>query len=145
MVGSAAWRKGADAIHATGSFWANAVPFAAALATIPLAAAAAARAESSGLALREGLQAQAEAAGFGNDFAQSGPPQMPLFHFASEREQALGERRKILTFCRRAAEGGVLLHPHHTMFLGGAHTMADVEQCLEVTKLAFDAVSALDR
>ena len=44
----------------------------------------------------------------------------------------------------RAAEGGVLLHPFHTMFIGGAHSLEDVEQTLSVTQLAFEAVVNLD-
>ena len=61
VVGSAEWRPGAELINATGSFWANPAPFAAALATIPLAQAAASRAAAAGLALREGLSRQAAA------------------------------------------------------------------------------------
>ena len=144
VVGSHRWRKGAEAVRATGTFWANAVPFAAALATIPLARAAAERAEATGTALRDGLRAQARAAGLGEDFGQSGPPQMPLFHFDSEGEKPPAQRRKIVAFCRRAAEGGVLLHPFHTMFVGGAHSLEDVEQTLSVTQLAFEAVVNLD-
>jgi glutamate-1-semialdehyde 2,1-aminomutase len=40
VLGTDEWRAGASRVVATGSFWANAVPFAAALATIPLSDAA---------------------------------------------------------------------------------------------------------
>ena len=142
MLGSERWRGGAERVVATGSFWANAVPFAAALATIPLAAEAARSAEACGMLLRRGLAEQAAAAGLGEDFAQTGPPQMPFFDFRSERRAPLSERRRILAFCGAAAARGVIFHPFHTMFIGGAHTEAHVEATLRATQRAFEAVVA---
>lgn len=143
IVGRQRWRVGAERVVATGSFWANAVPFAAALATIPLSCAAAKRAEELGLQLRAGLAGQAQRFGLDADFRQTGPPQMPFFHFESELDHPLRQRAKILKFCEVAADGGVLLHPFHTMFLGGAHTREDIRETLKVTKKAFAAVQSM--
>ena len=93
--------------QATGSFWANAVPFAAALSVIPLAAAAVSSMERLGLELRAGLAKQAAQHGFGDDFIQSGPPQMPYFSFKSEGKKGLRGRRRILLFCSEAVKRGV--------------------------------------
>ena len=141
VLGTEQWRKGASRIVATGSFWANAVPFAAALATIPLADAAAESAERCGNVLRSGLEQQAKSYGFGNEFKQTGPPQMPYFNFASENNLRLDKRVKILKFVDVCAKGGVLFHPFHTMFIGGSHTLKDIEKTLAVTKKAFRLVS----
>ena len=140
VLGTEEWRVGASRIVATGSFWANAVPFAAALVTIPLSDEASRNAEARGLELRCGLRHQAKQCGMGSDFQQTGPPQMPFFHFDSEQTLPMSKRQKILTFVDVCAKSGVLFHPFHTMFLGGAHTVEDVRRTLEVTKRAFDVL-----
>ena len=72
VIGNAKCRKGAENINATGSFWANAVPFASALATIPLTEAGAAQSEKMGTLLRNGLHAQANTfKSLENDFFQT--------------------------------------------------------------------------
>ena len=140
VLGAARWRRAAEKVTATGSFWASSVPFAAALATIPLAKGAIARAVAAGTRLREGLRRQAAAAGLGG-FRQTGPVQMPFFHFEEERGRPLGQRHRILLFCAVAAAGGVIFHPHHTMFIcGAAHTDADIDAALAVTESAFARV-----
>ena len=97
VVGNAKCRKGAENISATGSFWANSVPFASALATIPLAKAGAKKSEKMGMLLRDGLKSQANSfKSLANDFVQTGPPQMPYFHFQSESKFPLPNRHKIL-------------------------------------------------
>ena len=104
---------------------------------------AALAAEASGDALRSGLNAQARSVGLGDDFKQSGPSQMPYFHFDSEKSEPLSERAKILTFCSHCAKRGIIFHPFHTMFLCGAHRLSDIQATLEVTKGAFKEVASL--
>jgi glutamate-1-semialdehyde 2,1-aminomutase len=123
------------------SFWANSVPFAAALAVIPAATAAAVSAEMCGLLLRSGLQEQAAKHGFGGDFLQTGPPQMPFFHFQSEAGVKMMERRLIMQFASECIQRGVWFHPFHTMFLNGAHAPHDIAATLRATDHAFEAVA----
>ena len=59
------------AFSSKGSFWANAVPFTAALAVLPLVTGAATSAEQCGAALRAGLASQAALNGFSTDFLQT--------------------------------------------------------------------------
>jgi glutamate-1-semialdehyde 2,1-aminomutase len=134
-------RRAAARLRATGSFWANAVPFAAALATIPQAAPAAATAEAMGLRLRAGMLHQAAACGLADDFVCSGPPQMPYWYFRSETARSLNQRYRILVFCAACTEGGVWMHPFHTNFLGGAHTADEIDATLRVTARAFAKVA----
>lgn len=143
VVGRAGWRKAARGVVATGSFWANAVPFAAALAVLPLVTEAASSAEQCGIALRVGLARQAAVHGLSTDFMQTGPPQMPYFSFKSEAQSAFPERELIMEFCSVCVMNGCWFHPFHTMFLNGAHTQADIEATLQVTATAFAHVAAI--
>ena len=141
VVGNAKCRKGAENISATGSFWANSVPFASALATIPLAKAGAKKSEKMGMLLRDGLKSQANSfKSLANDFVQTGPPQMPYFHFQSESKFPLPNRHKILIFCAVCVANGVWIHPFHTNFLSSAHTEKDIHETLHVTQEAFSIV-----
>lgn len=92
--------------------------------------------------LREGMLRQAAAHGLGDDFACSGPPQMPYWYFRSERDRELAERYRILIFCATCTEGHVWIHPFHTNFLGGAHSVADIDSTLQVTEKGFARVAA---
>jgi glutamate-1-semialdehyde 2,1-aminomutase len=44
-------------------------------------------------------------------------------------------------FCGEAAKRGIFFHPHHNWFLSAAHTEADIDKTLEVSREAFKAVS----
>jgi glutamate-1-semialdehyde 2,1-aminomutase len=145
VCGTNQWKEGASKIVATGSFWANSVPFAAALATIDLADDAAKSAERRGIQLRNGLQNQAKEFHLDDDFNQSGPPQMPYFNFTSENHLSLYKRIKILTFVDVCARGGILFHPFHTMFIGGSHSFQDIQDTLIVTRKAFASVANLQK
>lgn len=137
MVGTSKWREGADKVVAMGSFWANAVPFAAALATPGSRCLYTAASEQ----LRKGLQEQAEAAGL-RGFSQSGPPQMMFFCFDEELPLPCSQRRLIMRFCELCVAQGVIFHPHHTMFLSAAHTPEDIEAAPAVAKVAFEQLAA---
>ncbi|HZT18115.1 MAG TPA: aminotransferase class III-fold pyridoxal phosphate-dependent enzyme [Dongiaceae bacterium] len=137
VTGNDRFRDAATRIFTTGSFWCQAVPMAAAIATITKLKAidGVARMRRAGQRLRDGLQAQADAHGV--RIRQSGPPQMPLILFEDDPEVAKGR-----LFCVEALKRGVYLHPVHTMFLSCAHGDAEIDRALEATDAALAAVGA---
>jgi glutamate-1-semialdehyde 2,1-aminomutase len=137
VTGRDRFRDAATRIFTTGSFWFQAIPMAAALATLRKLHAidGTALMHRAGLRLREGLQAQADSRGI--KIRQSGPPQMPLVLFEDDPEVTKGK-----FFCVEALKRGVFLHPVHTMFLSCAHTDAEIDRALEATDGAFAAVAS---
>src|SRR5262249_2893023 len=121
----------------TGSFWFQAIPMAAAVATLKKLHAldGANLMERAGSRFRQGLQAQADSRGV--KIRQSGPPQMPVVLFEDDPDGT-----KAQFFCVEPLERGVYLHPVHTMFLSCAHTDAEIDRALEATDEAFAAVAA---
>jgi glutamate-1-semialdehyde 2,1-aminomutase len=135
VTGNERFRDAASRIFVTGSFWCCAVSMAAALATLDVLESVDGprQMREMGLRLREGIAAQAEAAGIG--VRQSGPPQMPTLLFDDDADFAKGER-----FTLEALKRGLYLHPRHNMFLSTAHTAADIDFALEATRAAFSAM-----
>ncbi len=134
-LGTGAYRDGAERIFATGSFWYQAVPMAAAIATIH-----ALRDEDAigamvkaGTQFRQGIEAQSRDHGIAVN--QTGPVQMPNLSFPGDANFA-----KAFAFCAAAVENGTLLHPRHNWFLSSAHTEADIDQALMATDAGFRAV-----
>ena len=135
VLGSDAFRAGAQQVFVTGSFWFSAVPMAAAVATITAlgeenAVEAMARA---GSALREGILAQARSWELPVNY--TGPAVMPYLTFAGDRDYELAN-----VFAAQALRGGAYLHPRHNWFVSAAMTGADLALVLEATDQAFAAV-----
>jgi glutamate-1-semialdehyde 2,1-aminomutase len=132
LLGNNKARKAASHIFVTGSFWFQAAPMAAALATLKLVRESdyLERIDVLGLRLRDGLAERADAAGFG--LRQTGPVTMPLFLFDDDPDLRKG-------FCWSSAmlERGVFVHPWHNMFLCAAMTEADIDQALDAAEGAF--------
>ncbi len=136
-LGSDRYREGIEQVFATGSFWYQAVPMAAAVATIRALRDedAIAAMEAAGTRLREGIAKQAEQHSV--DVSQTGPVQIPNLSFAGDADFS-----KAMAFCGEAAAHGAILHPRHNWFLSSAHTDADIDRVLEATDAAFSAVRA---
>lgn len=134
-LGNDRYRDGMEQVFATGSFWYQAVPMAAAVATIRALRDedAIAAMEAAGTRLREGIASQAKQ--YSVDVTQTGPVQLPNLSFPGDVEFA-----KAMAFSGEAAAHGALLHPRHNWFLSSAHTDADIERVLEATDAAFRAV-----
>jgi glutamate-1-semialdehyde 2,1-aminomutase len=135
VLGSDAFRTGAQQVFVTGSFWFSAVPMAAAIATITAlgeenAVEAMAR---TGSALREGILAQAHS--WDLPVRYTGPAVMPYLTFAGDRDYELAN-----VFAAQALRGGAYLHPRHNWFVSAAMTGADLALVLEATDQAFAAV-----
>lgn len=136
VTGNDRFREGASKVFVTGSFWTEAVPMAAAIATINKLKAGdcIGRMRRMGERLREGLARQAAAHGV--SIRQSGPPQMPVVFFDAD-----AERKKGWLFCTEALKRGVYLHAAHTMFLSAAHSEADIDRALAATDEAMREVA----
>jgi len=136
VTGNDRFRDGAAKIFVTGSFWTEAVPMAAAIATIGKLRAGdgIGQMRRMGDRLRAGLARQAAAHGVG--IKQSGPPQMPVVFFDDD-----AERKKGWLFCSEALKRGVYLHAAHTMFLSAAHVEADIDEALAATDAAIAEVA----
>jgi glutamate-1-semialdehyde 2,1-aminomutase len=135
VLGTDEYSEAASRIFVTGSFWYQAVPMAAAVATI-----SALREENAvasmvrqGSKLRTGLDAQAESAGIG--ICQSGPVQIPNLRFLGDENF---ERSRL--FAGACAAGGLIVHPRHNWFVSAALTDDDVDTALAVTETAFAVV-----
>jgi glutamate-1-semialdehyde 2,1-aminomutase len=135
LMGSDKAREAAQRIFVTGSFWFSAVPMAAAIATLNEIERTdyLERIKTTGRMLRDGLHHQAKASGF--ELRQTGPAQMPQIFFEDDPDFRL-------KYCwtEEALIRGVYLHPYHNMFISAALTEGDVQETLELTEDAFQAV-----
>jgi glutamate-1-semialdehyde 2,1-aminomutase len=139
VVGRERFREAATKIFVTGSFWCEAPPMAAAVATIRTLrdTDALARMRAMGERLRAGLGARAADAGL--RLRQTGPVQMPMVLFEDDPGQRRGE-----AFCAAALKRGAYFHPRHNMFLSAAHGEADIDRALEAAEHGFAAARRLD-
>ncbi len=135
LLGAETARAAAAAVFATGSFWYQAAPMAAALTTLRRIAETdyLERLEGLGSRLRQGLAERAAAAGLG--FRQTGPLSMPLFLFDDDPDLRAG-----FCFGSQMLARGVYVHPWHNMFLCAAMTEADIDAALDAAEAAFEVV-----
>ena len=138
VTGNDRFREAATKIFTTGSFWCEAVPMAAAVATLDVLKRddGPARMAKTGGMLREGLDALSRTHGV--PIRQTGPVQMPLVLFEDDADNAKGR-----SFCSAALRAGAYFHPRHNMFLSVAHTEADIGRALEAADAGFAAVKQL--
>ena len=135
LLGNDKARKAAAAVYATGSFWYQAAPMAAALTTLRLIRETdyLERITALGVTLRAGLAERAAAAGFG--LRQTGPGVMPLFLFDDDPDL-----RKGFCFASEMLSRGVYTHPWHNMFLCAAMTGPDIGELLDAAEQSFTAL-----
>ena len=129
-------QRAAGRVFLTGSFWNNAVPMAAALATLQILERdnVPAHLARIGASLRESFVQLAAKHGLGIRY--TGADALPFLTFSDERNFYRSQ-----TFCREMIRRGVLVHPHHNWFLSAAHREADVAEALGAADEAFGAVS----
>lgn len=132
LAGSEKARTAVQSIFVTGSYWFQAIPMAAAIATLKEIENSdyLERTEKTGAMLRKGLALQAAAHGFG--LRQTGPVQMPMILFEEDPDLRLG-----YCWTAEAVTRGVYFHPWHNNFLCAALTENDVQLTLDVTDQAF--------
>jgi glutamate-1-semialdehyde 2,1-aminomutase len=136
VTGNDKFRDAASKIFVTGSFFTEAIPMAAAIATLSKLRAidGVGKMRRMGQRFRDGLAKQAESHGL--PLRQSGPPQMPVLLFDNDPERKMG-----WLFCTEALKRGVYLHATHTLFLSAAHSEADIDQALDATDAAMREVA----
>ena len=137
VTGRERFRAAADSVFVTGSFWYAGAQMAAAVATLDELELIDGPAvmKRAGQRLRDGLDEQALRHGF--ELLQSGPPVMPLVQFVGDDSKAsLGD-----ALCGEALKRGVYMHHKHNMFLGTAHTDAEIDLALDATDGAFAALA----
>ncbi|MBZ5607708.1 MAG: aminotransferase class III-fold pyridoxal phosphate-dependent enzyme [Acidobacteriia bacterium] len=135
LLGSEKARAAAQKIFVTGSFWFQAIPMAAAIATLNQIQKTdyLERMEKTGAMLRSGLATQASSHGF--SLRQTGPVQMPMILFDDDPDMRLG-----YGWVSEALTRGVYIHPWHNNFICAALTENDVKLTLEITDEAFAAL-----
>jgi glutamate-1-semialdehyde 2,1-aminomutase len=135
LAGSEKARAAAQGIFVTGSYWFQAIPMAAAIATLNEIRNSdyLERTEKTGSMLRDGLAAQASNHGF--SLRQTGPVQMPMILFDDDPDLRLG-----YCWVAEALTRGVYIHPWHNNFICAALTEQDVKQTLDATDQAFAAL-----
>jgi glutamate-1-semialdehyde 2,1-aminomutase len=135
LLGSEKARTAAQKIFVTGSYWFQAIPMAAAIATLNEIQKTEylERTEKTGAMLREGLAKQAASHGF--SLRQTGPVQMPMILFDDDPDLRLG-----YCWAAEALTRGVYIHPWHNNFICAALTENDVELTLERTDEAFSVL-----
>lgn len=140
VAGNERFREAASKLYLTGSFWCEAPPMAAALATQQALqeGQAIAHMQAMGKRLRDGLDRLARQAGV--PLRQTGPVQLPMVLIDEDASGALGR-----AFCAAALRAGAYLHPRHNMFLSAAHQPEDIDRALSAAEAGFEALAALAR
>jgi glutamate-1-semialdehyde 2,1-aminomutase len=135
LLGSEKARAAAQKIFVTGSYWFQAIPMAAAIATLNQIRTTdyLQRTEKTGGMLRDGLTKQAASYGFG--LRQTGPVQMPMILFDDDPDMRVG-----YCWVSEALTRGVYIHPWHNNFICAALTTDDVMLTLAKTEEAFAAL-----
>lgn len=136
ITGTEALRAPASSIFVTGSFWMNATPMAAAVATLRRLETidGVARMRHAGERLSAGLLSQATSAGV--KVKVTGPPALPYMTFDTDR----GHER-LTYFAELALQSGVYLHPRHNWFISCALDDGLIDRALEATDHAFQGVA----
>lgn len=135
VLGSEKVRAAFQTIYVTGSFWFQATPMAAAIETLHQIRETdyLERLQASGQRLRQGLAQQAGMHGFG--LRQTGPVSMPQILFDEDPDFRLG-----YGFVTECLKRGVYFSPYHNMFISSAHGDAEINETLEATDQAFEAL-----
>lgn len=138
MIGAEALRTAAKSVFVTGTAFTQAVPIAAALATIDEIEQSGAIEimDRAGRRFCEGLEQLAAVAGL--EVTISGPPAIPFMTFADDA----GKFDRNRVFGAACARRGVFLHPVHNWFVSAAHTDADIDAALEIAAAGFAEVKA---
>ncbi len=127
-------RRAARKIMFTSTYMFEAPPMAAAMATLDIYERDAVfdHMQRVGQQFCDGIASAATATG--HKVVLSGPPTMPTLQFGDDPNHG-----RVRTFCRHAAENGVLIHPFLNWFISGAHTEADIDLALDALRTAFAA------
>ena len=137
MLGRDDLRRAAREVFVTGTFFTQAVPIAAAIATIDelVRRDAIVHMHRVGTRLCDGLAQRAAAAGL--SVTISGPPSIPFLSFVADE----GSLERSRTFAATAARHGAFFHPAHNWFVSAAHQDADIDVALGAAEVAMAVVA----
>jgi glutamate-1-semialdehyde 2,1-aminomutase len=132
VLGADSARRGASKILVGGSYWLQATPMAAAIATLGIIE------ETNylehmidmGNKLRFGLDERATAHGF--ELRQTGPVQMPMILFKQDPDFRFG-----VAFSAGMVQRGIIFHPFHNLFICAAMTEKDIDQTIQAADETF--------
>lgn len=132
LLGSKQTRNGAAKAYVSGTYWIQAVPMAASLATLDLIRDTnyLEHTVELGEMLRSGLDERATTHGF--ELSQTGPPQMPMIQFRLDPDI-----RFAMAFASGMILRGVYVLPYHNLFLCDAMTKDDISQTIDVANDVF--------
>ncbi len=135
VTGIDALRDAASSVFVTGSFWMNATPMAAAVATLRRLADidGLALMRHAGARLRDGMVTQAEEHGV--RISYTGPDVMPYMTFTGDENH-----QRMTCFAEMALAEGVYLHPRHNWFMSCSMDDAVIDRALRGTEVAFAEV-----
>lgn len=136
LLGSERVREGAGKPLITGTFWIQAVPMAASLATLEVITTTDYLEHTIGLGelLRSGMDTVARTHNF--ELSQTGPVQMPMIHFKDDPGF-----RFATSFASQMMQRGIYMYPQHNLFLCAAMTQNDIEQILDAADHSFAQVA----
>jgi glutamate-1-semialdehyde 2,1-aminomutase len=136
LVGIDCLQSEAARVRATGSYWFQAVPMAAALACVKELwhLEAPRRLADFGSRLTEGLNEVAAAHGF--SFEVSGPPQIPYLRLHGDQAMLLHQR-----FCAECTRRGAYMVAGRNWQVSCAHSEADLQQTLEIADDVFGVLA----
>jgi glutamate-1-semialdehyde 2,1-aminomutase len=131
LLGSKNTREGATTL-AGGTYWVQAVPMAASLATLEVIRETdyLEHTVALGRMLRSGFHERATAHGF--ELSQTGPVQMPMILFKHD-----SDFRFAMAFASEMILRGIYMIPHHNLFLCAAMTNDDITQTIDVANEVF--------
>ncbi len=136
MLGTDQLRLACEAVFVTGTFFTQAVPIAAALATLEVLQSengiALMREAGSGFCM--GLSSLSKEAGI--PVTISGPPAIPFMTF----DEDMGTFERSRVFATACIRRGVFLHPVHNWFVSTMHSNTDIDQALDAAAAGFAAV-----
>jgi glutamate-1-semialdehyde 2,1-aminomutase len=138
LLGSNRAREGATKSLATGTYWVQSVPMAAAVATLDVIRQTdyLEHTVALGQMLRSGLHERATAHGF--DLNQTGPVQMPMILFNEDPDFRLA-----MAFASEMMLSGIYMIPHHNLFLCAAMTDDDIVQTIDLADRAFGRLAKI--
>lgn len=140
LLGARDLAQTASGFFITGTYWMSAAPMIAAMATLDEMErlGGVPRLEKLGGMLKEGLESQGKAAGFGARV--SGPPAIPYLTFDEDPNLYMNQE-----FSAAMADRGIFMHPHHNWFISLAHAERDIEITLDAARDAFGVMAAARR
>lgn len=135
LVGQGEFKQAAAKVFYTGSYWFQAVPMAAALATLQelVRIDGAKKMQQTGEKLLSAMVQVAQE--FGYELKVTGVPSMPYLRITNDPSMMLHQ-----DWCAACTRRGAFFSSHHNWFISTAHQEQDIEQTVEICRAAFKEI-----